>query len=159
MLDTAAKMISLSDNTTADMLINLAGRSAVEAALTATGMASPAMNRPFLTTREIFVLKLDQWPALANRYIAADEPGRRALLAGVVDREPLPTAAAVGAWITPRDINPTSATLVRKSAGAFDRFEGLAEVVGDSVGGGDGVRAGLDLDGAVAAGGTDELAD
>jgi beta-lactamase class A len=103
--DTAAKMISLSDNTAADMLINLVGRSAVEDALTATGMASPAMNRPFLTTREIFVLKLDQWPALAKRYLAADEPGRRALLASVVDRAPLPTAAAVGAWTTPRDIN------------------------------------------------------
>jgi hypothetical protein len=104
-LDAAAKMISLSDNTAADMLINLVGRPAVEAALTATGMARPAMNRPFLTTREIFVLKLDQWPALAKRYIAADEPGRRALLASVVDRAPLPTAAAAGAWTTPRDIN------------------------------------------------------
>jgi beta-lactamase class A len=30
-LDTAAKMISISDNTAADMLINLVGRSAVEA--------------------------------------------------------------------------------------------------------------------------------
>jgi hypothetical protein len=27
--------------------------------------------------------------------------------------------------------DPTSATLVRKSAGAVDRFEGLAEVVGE----------------------------
>ena len=67
-------MISVSDNTATDMLINLVGRSAVEAALTATGMASPALDRPFLTTREIFILKLDQWPALAKRYIAADEP-------------------------------------------------------------------------------------
>ena len=80
-LDTAAKMISVSDNTATDMLINLVGRSAVEAALTATGMASPALDRPFLTTREIFILKLDQWPALAKRYSAADEPHRRALLA------------------------------------------------------------------------------
>jgi hypothetical protein len=28
------------------------------------------------------------------------------------------------------DLDPTSATLVRKSAGAVDRFEGLAEFVG-----------------------------
>jgi hypothetical protein len=104
-LDTAAKMISVSDNTATDMLINLVGRSAVEAALTATGMASPALDRPFLTTREIFILKLDQWPALAKRYSAADEPSRRALLAGTVDRAPLPAVAAAGAWITPRDIN------------------------------------------------------
>jgi hypothetical protein len=51
------------------------------------------------------VLKLDQWPALANRYIAADEPGRRALLASVLDRAPLPALAAAAAWTTPRDIN------------------------------------------------------
>jgi hypothetical protein len=103
--DAAAKMISLSDNTATDMLINLVGRPAVEAALTATGMTSPALDRPFLTTREIFVLKLDQWPALAKRYIAADEPGRRALLASTVDRAPLPAVTAAGAWTTPRDID------------------------------------------------------
>ena len=104
-LDTAAKMISVSDNTATDMLISLVGRSAVEAALTATGMASPALDRPFLTTREIFILKLDQWPALAERYNAADEPHRRALLAGTVDRAALPPVAAAGAWTTPRDVN------------------------------------------------------
>ena len=104
-LDTAAKMISISDNTATDMLINLVGRSAVEAALTATGMASPALDRPFLTTREIFILKLDQWPTLAKRYSAAGEPSRRALLASTVDRAPLPAVAAAGAWTTPRDIN------------------------------------------------------
>jgi beta-lactamase class A len=104
-LDTAAKMISISDNTAADMLINLLGRPGVEAALTATGMASPALDRPFLTTREIFILKLDRWPALAKRYIAANEPSRRALLASTVDRAPLPAVSAAGAWITPRDIN------------------------------------------------------
>src|SRR6266516_2840129 len=42
---------------------------------------------------------------------------------------------------------------------AVDGVEGLAEVVGEGVGGGDDVVAGLDLDGAVAAGGLDELAD
>ena len=104
-LDTAAKMISVSDNTAADMLISLVGRPAVEAALTTTGMASPALDRPFLTTREIFILKLRQWPALARRYIAANEPSRRALLASTVDRAPLPAVVAAGAWTTPRDIN------------------------------------------------------
>jgi Beta-lactamase enzyme family/ORF 12 gene product N-terminal len=104
-LDTAAAMMSLSDNTATDMLINLVGRPAVEAALTATGMASPALDRPLLTTREIFVLKLRQWPALATRYVTADESSRRALLASTVDRAPLPAVAAAGAWTTPRDIN------------------------------------------------------
>jgi len=103
--DTAAKMISISDNTAANMLINLVGRPAVETALTTTGMADPALDRPFLTTRELFILKLDQWPALANRFIAADDAGRRALLASTVDRAPLPGVAAAQAWTTPRDIN------------------------------------------------------
>ncbi len=104
-LDSAAKMISLSDNTAADMLTGLVGRSAVEDALAATGMASPALDRPFLTTREIYVLKLDHWPALAQRYITADEPSRRALLASTVDRAPLPAVEDAGAWITPRAID------------------------------------------------------
>ena len=103
--DTAAKMISISDNTAANMLISLVGRPAVEAALSTTGMADPARDRPFLTTRELFILKLDQWPALANRYIAANQAGRRALLATTVDPAPLPALAAAKAWTTPRDIN------------------------------------------------------
>jgi hypothetical protein len=104
-LDTAAAVTSLSDNTATDMLINLVGRSAVEDALTTTGMANPALDRPLLTTREIFVLKLRQWPALAERYISANEPSRRTLLASTVDRAPLPAVAAAGSWIAPRDIN------------------------------------------------------
>jgi beta-lactamase class A len=103
--DAAAKMISISDNTAADMLINLVGRPAVEAALTTAGMADPARDQPFLTTRELFTLKLGHWPALANRYIAASQAGRRALLANVVDRMPLPALAAATGWTTPRDIN------------------------------------------------------
>ena len=103
-LDAAAAMTSLSDNTATDMLIHLVGRPAVEAALTRTGMADPALDRPFLTTREIFTLKLDQWPALAGRYLAVGQAGRRALLAGTVDRAPLPALAAAGSWTAPRAV-------------------------------------------------------
>jgi len=42
---------------------------------------------------------------------------------------------------------------------AVDAVEGLAEVGGQGVGSGDGVVASLDFDGAVAAGGADELPD
>jgi hypothetical protein len=49
------------------------------------------------------------------------------------------------------------AILVRKSVGAVDGVEGLAQVVGNGVGGGDRLLAGLDLDLAVAAGGLDEF--
>ncbi len=101
-LDTAAKMISISDNTAADMLTSLVGRSAVEAQ-DRQWSGHAALNVPFLTTREVFILKLSQWPALANRYIAANQAGRRALLASTVDRAPLPDLAAAQAWATPRD--------------------------------------------------------
>ena len=73
-------MISISDNTAADMLINLVGRSAVQAQ-DRQWSDHAALNVPFLTTREAFILKLSQWPALANRYIAANQAGRQALLA------------------------------------------------------------------------------
>jgi len=102
-LDTAAKMISISDNTAANMLINLLGRSAVQAQ-DRQWSDHAALNVPFLTTREVFILKLSQWPALANRYIAANEAGRQALLASTVDRAPLPAVAAAQTWATPRDI-------------------------------------------------------
>jgi hypothetical protein len=64
-----------------------------------------ALNMPFLTTKEAFILKLSQWPALANRYIAANQAGRQALLASTVDRAPLPALAAAQAFVTPRDID------------------------------------------------------
>ena len=55
--------------------------------------------------------------------------------------------------------NPSLAILVRKSVVVVDGVERLAEVVGDRVGGGDGLPSGLDLNGAVAAGGLDEFPD
>src|SRR5512132_2429752 len=61
-LEAATKMITISDNTAADMLINLVGRPAVEKALSTTGMSNPGLNRPLLTTRETFILVLQQWP-------------------------------------------------------------------------------------------------
>ena len=56
-------------------------------------------------------------------------------------------------------VNPTSAKLVHTCAGLVDGVEGLAEVVGEGVGGGDDVLAGLDLNGAAAAGGLNEFPD
>jgi beta-lactamase class A len=134
-LDTAAAMISLSDNTATDMLIHLLGRPAVEAALTQTGMADPALDQPFLATREIFTLKLDHWPALAQRYLAADQAGRRALLAATVDQAPLPAVAAAQAWIAPRAVtsleyfaSASDICRVYASLAALARRPGLAPI-------------------------------
>jgi hypothetical protein len=48
---------------------------------------------------------------------------------------------------------------VRTSSGAGDGFEALQKIVGERVGGRDGVPSGLDLNPAVAAGGLDEFPD
>ncbi len=83
---TALQMIANSDNTAADMLIHLVGRSAVQAQ-DQQWSAHAALNVPFLTTREAFLLK-DLYPALAQRYLSLAPGQRAAFLASSVD--PLP---------------------------------------------------------------------
>jgi hypothetical protein len=98
-------------------------------------MADPALDRPFLTTRELFILKLDNWPALAQRYLAVNEAGRRTLLATTIDRAPLPSVATAKAWTTPRDINSLEwfasaddLCRVYTSLGALARRPGLSPI-------------------------------
>ena len=73
----ATLMIQISDNTAADQLIGLLGRSAVEREYAASGGASTP-TFPFLTTREMFTIKSD--PALLETYAKADTADRRKLL-------------------------------------------------------------------------------
>jgi beta-lactamase class A len=103
----ADAMISVSDNTAANMLMALLGRPAVEAAAADAGLAEPSLDTPFLSTRELFVLKLVDWPTLASRYLAATPSGRQALLTSTIDAVPYSTLVTAGkaAWNSPRDIN------------------------------------------------------
>jgi hypothetical protein len=100
---TAAMMISISDNTAADMLIHLVGRSAVQAQ-DRQWSDHAALNVPFLTTRELFLLKYVH-PALASRYLSPP-PGRRAAFpASSVDPLPFSPARAQSlATASPTDI-------------------------------------------------------
>lgn len=82
----AALMISSSDNSAADTLLAVLGREKVEALLPRIGVAAPALNRPFLATREAFLLKYGD-PKLIGRWAAADEAGRRALLRELAEPE------------------------------------------------------------------------
>lgn len=68
----AQLMISISDNTATDALIDLAGRRAVEA-------VAPR-NAPFLTTRELFLLKGKDRAAMREDWEQADEATRREIL-------------------------------------------------------------------------------
>ena len=90
---TAAQMIELSDNTAADMLIHLVSRSAAQAQ-DRQWSDHAALNVPFLTTRELFLLKGVDYPALANQYLSLAPPRRAAFLASSVD--PLPFSQALG---------------------------------------------------------------
>jgi len=132
----AADMISASDNTAADMLITLLGRTAVEAAAAQTGMADPGRDVPFLTTRELFTLKLDDWPRLASRYLALGTAGRQAMLTEL-DRVPYSTLTALSSavWTAPRDIDslewfasPADVCRVYASLDALARQPALAPV-------------------------------
>jgi beta-lactamase class A len=87
---TVLQMIANSDNTAADMLIHLVGRAAVQAQ-DRQWSAHAALNVPFLTTREAFLLK-DLYPALAQRYLSLAPGQRAAFLASSVD--PLPFSQA-----------------------------------------------------------------
>lgn len=76
----ATQMISISDNTATDALIAIVGREAVE-------KLAPR-NRPFLTTREAFVLKNPQNREWLQRY--RTNPGDRAALLPQLANLPLP---------------------------------------------------------------------
>lgn len=77
----AALMISLSDNTATDALIDRLGRERVEAAL-------PVEARPLLTTREFFLLAGRSQAERRQRFLVGDAAARRALLAELAGEEP-----------------------------------------------------------------------
>lgn len=85
----ATQMISISDNSATDILLKTLGREKVEAMMPVIGIADPARNRPFLGTLELFKLKGVGQGALAKRYLALDEAGRRKLLAGEIAATPI----------------------------------------------------------------------
>lgn len=82
--DAARSMMSVSDNTATDLLIDAVGREAVEQAVADMGHAEPAAMRPVLKTRELFVLGWTE-PALREAWSDADEQGRRAILEALPD--------------------------------------------------------------------------
>lgn len=75
----ASLMISISDNTATDQLIKVLGKQRILKLMAASGHANPSANDPFLTTRELFILKtmdpafLDRWRARAIDAMTAAE--------------------------------------------------------------------------------------
>ena len=97
----AVKMISISDNTAADMLLSLVGRGAVEDQVRAWS-SHASIDIPFLTVKELFALKYHDFPALADHYLSLPSSQRASYLATTVDKVP---ASAEQSTNLPRAIN------------------------------------------------------
>ena len=76
----ATLMISISDNTATDTLLNALGRDKVDAVVAQTGVADPAATLPLLTTMELFQLKAPANADLAAAWKTATPATRRKLL-------------------------------------------------------------------------------
>ncbi|MBS1269825.1 MAG: hypothetical protein MAG794_00777 [Gammaproteobacteria bacterium] len=79
-------MISISDNTAADHLVHILGRERIENFQAELGHSDPGLNRPLLTTREMFMIKSDS--ALSAQYAEADASRRRSLLGEIAEDKP-----------------------------------------------------------------------
>lgn len=86
--EAADKMIAISDNTAADMLVHRLGPDRIEAALSAMGDEHPEALTPFPTTREAFIIGWGSDPTLRQRWRDGDTEQRRAILAEA-DEKPL----------------------------------------------------------------------
>ena len=130
----ANKMISISDNTATDHLLNRVGRERVEAYV--SRFTNDKRNRPLLSTAEMFALKLGGDRELLEAFAAAEEDERRAMLGGPV-AEVDPINMLILAWRDPieietiewfagaRDLAATMSDLRR-----LEQIEGLAPVGG-----------------------------
>lgn len=101
----AEKMISISDNTATDHLLAFVGRAAVEAAVKASGHSAPARMIPFLSTRELFALKLATTPAELTAYAHADVAHKRKLLSTFAARDLHEALKSAAGWEKPRQID------------------------------------------------------
>jgi len=88
--DAARAMIAISDNTAADLLIHRLGRREIEKRLALWHNSVPERNTPFLTTREMFLVKGGgkeretfgiEFPELVERWRKGTPDERRAMVA------------------------------------------------------------------------------
>ncbi len=103
----ARHMIEVSDNTATDLVLGAVGRERVEAVQAEMGMAEPARNVPFLSTREMSLIKFGR-PRLVDEYLSLRPEGRRAFLddrlagrpanIGDLDLAPRPVAVDTVEW-------------------------------------------------------------
>ena len=139
--EAALQMISISDNTATDMLIDAVGRDAVQDQLAVMGHSDPDLNIPFLTTRELFLLGWADgganragWAAAAastRDQILADLPAGRPQVAVTDVVEPV-WQDGIDWFASPTDLVAAQVALQEKAkteAGAP-----LAEILGTNAG-------------------------
>lgn len=94
-------MISLSDNTATDHLIDMLGREMVETSMVQFGNSTPELNTPLLNTRELTALKVGVASGLRIQWLSGDEATRRAILDQI--SEITPADLPVESWVSPVD--------------------------------------------------------
>lgn len=80
----ATLMISVSDNTATDALINVLNPNKVEAIQSRMGHRTPGRNSPFLSTSDLFRLKYYDRGSLGSKYARSNRPTRLDMLNGEV---------------------------------------------------------------------------
>jgi beta-lactamase class A len=95
----ASLMISISDNTATDRLVDELGREAILETLLASGHSQPELNDPFLKTRELFLLKSGP-EARLRAYLNAPSEVKSQSLNGIEDI-PIPASQVEAAFAGP----------------------------------------------------------
>lgn len=137
--EAAGLMISFSDNTAADILVDTVGRESVEDVIAETSDHAEE-NRPLLTTQEMFKLRIVDYPAMADEYAGLSEDERRSFLTSTVAAAELPELAAAEQWTAARHIDTIgwfgSAADMCAAFGAL--YDGAAENVATAMSDNDG---------------------
>ena len=101
----ATLMISISDNTATDVLIEDVGRKEIERLLRNSGHDDPLKTLPFLTTLETFALKMPRNDALRERFVAATESNQHRLLEQEKSRLGIDSVSVTNLATGPRHID------------------------------------------------------
>lgn len=111
----ACQMISVSDNTATDHLIHVLGADAVQRKQALMGHSAPEVNDPFLSTREMFLLKFTDQGASARAYARAEPDERRQILRRVNDTFDLSDISLSSAPVLPDSVEwfASTAELIR----------------------------------------------
>jgi beta-lactamase class A len=101
----ATLMIAISDNSAADTLVRHIGRDSIAAFAQQSGHGDPDALLPFLTTLELFALKMPQNSDLARRYAQGNESEQAELLASNRQRLSRGNVDAANLTNTPKRID------------------------------------------------------